>query len=84
MSAQVSIMSSRAHQQSNLVFHVLIQPVQFIQPIQHQFFRRFLNLSCQKHLIQNCVNFEEVEHQVQFTHITKVGIENLHKQVNGL
>ena len=42
------------------------------------------DLAADDHLVENLVDFVEIEHQVQLAHTSKVLVEHLHKQVNEL
>lgn len=44
--------------------------------------RCFANFARQEHLVDDRVDFVKVEHQIQFTHIVKVFVENFDEIVN--
>lgn len=52
------------------------------QPRQHHLLTRLLDFTGQKHLVKDGIHLVKVEDQVQFTHISKEGIQHLDEEVD--
>ena len=61
----------------------LLHLLQEFDPIQNFSFAGFFHFPCQHKLIQYTVDLVEIEHNIQFTDIAKVTVQQFHKQVNG-
>lgn len=55
-----------------------------LQPRQHDLLARLLNLSRQKHLVENRVDLVKVEDQVELAHVAKEGVQHLNEEVDRL
>jgi hypothetical protein len=60
-----------------------IQPIQMLQPRQHDLLARLLNLARQKYLVQNSVHLVKIKHQVQLTHVAEECVQHLDEEMYG-
>lgn len=60
----------------------LFQLIQVFQPRQHHLLARLLNLTSQKHLVQDGIHLVKVEDQIQFANVSKEGIQHLDEEVD--
>lgn len=55
----------------------LFQGSKHEQLFEHLCLWRFTDLAGKEHLVDDCVHFVEVEHQIELAHIVEVLVENL-------
>lgn len=62
----------------------LLQLIQMLEPCQNHLFTRLFDLAGQEDLVQNGVNFVEIEHEIELAHVPEELIEHLDEEVYGL
>lgn len=67
--------------------HLISSSIQFIQvtqPFQYLLFQYFLYFTPQVYFVQYHIQFIEVKHQIQFTHVIKVYVKDLYQEMERL
>jgi hypothetical protein len=64
-------------------YYSLIERVERQKLLEDFSLRSLANLARQKHLVDDRVDFVEVEHQIQLANIVKVFVQHFHEIVNG-